>query len=466
MLEISIRLLAGRYHATPWDRHPREGEPEWPPSPWRLLRALAASYYRNPDQFDLEQVLDLVRVLSSPPEFHLPAASAAHTRQYFPQAQPNDKQLLFDGFVRTGTETLDVIVFRWPHLELGETQFRLLEELLRGVSYFGRAESWSELTASSEESALPTNCSITSKNEESESIRVLGADSGLTWSQLTVQTGHLQKEGWSSPPGSRWLTYHRQLDCFQTPVKSRLLEFNPVAIRYSYLKPVRPRRANGLFAAASLRADFLSLLKGRVDTATWEAFAGKHEDGSGLLNGHAHPYILPLPASDLNHLGEVIVYRKIPQGTAFPGQAMPVFTQSIGRRHREQQRSFKVQFVELLDQSRLRSLAAFRAATVWESRTPYVQTRHLKPGRENLEDQIRRELDNHSGPSGLLMSVEILERSIDGISLREFKTQRQNRPRPTSGIHNLRLTFAKPVPGPISLGYGAHFGLGQFRPLR
>lgn len=467
MLEISVRLLVGRYHATPWDRHPREGEPEWPPSPWRLLRALAASYYRNPERFESEQVLTLIRALSSPPEFHLPVASAAHTRQYFPQAQPNNKQLLFDSFVRTGTGEHDVILFRWPDVLLEEAQLCLLSELLQGVSYFGRAESWSELTASSQASALATNCSTGSRTNESETVRVLAASDTVTWSQLTVQTGQLQKEGWSSPPGSRWLTYQRQIDCFQTPVSSGLADFRPVAIRYIYLPPVRPRRANGLFAAASLRADVLSSLNNRVDDSVLEAFAGKHLDGSGLLNGHAHPYILPLPANDQSiFLNEVILYRRVRQGEPFPDQSVKILAREIGRRNKEQQRSFKLQFVEFLDQARLESLPTFRKSTVWESLTPYVQTRHLKPGKETLEDQIRKELANHHGPTDRLASVEILERHIGGIPLRDFKTQRKNRPRPTDGVHSLRLTFTAPVAGPLTLGYGAHFGLGQFKAVR
>ena len=46
MIAIKLRFLAGRFHATPWGRHVNEGVVEWPPSPWRLLRALAATFYR------------------------------------------------------------------------------------------------------------------------------------------------------------------------------------------------------------------------------------------------------------------------------------------------------------------------------------------------------------------------------------------------------------------------------------
>jgi CRISPR-associated protein Csb2 len=42
---LALRFPLGRYHATPWDRSANEGTTEWPPSPWRLLRALVATWY-------------------------------------------------------------------------------------------------------------------------------------------------------------------------------------------------------------------------------------------------------------------------------------------------------------------------------------------------------------------------------------------------------------------------------------
>lgn len=41
-LSISIRFLTGRAHLHPWQAHHSEGRVEWPPSSWRLLRALVA----------------------------------------------------------------------------------------------------------------------------------------------------------------------------------------------------------------------------------------------------------------------------------------------------------------------------------------------------------------------------------------------------------------------------------------
>ncbi|HLG54745.1 MAG TPA: type I-U CRISPR-associated protein Csb2 [Vicinamibacterales bacterium] len=41
-LTVSIRFLAGRAHLHPWQTHHSEGRVEWPPSHWRLLRAIVA----------------------------------------------------------------------------------------------------------------------------------------------------------------------------------------------------------------------------------------------------------------------------------------------------------------------------------------------------------------------------------------------------------------------------------------
>ncbi|MFN8611739.1 MAG: type I-U CRISPR-associated protein Csb2 [Vulcanimicrobiota bacterium] len=467
MLEISVRLLAGRYHATPWDRNPREGEPEWPPSPWRLLRALAASYYRTPSAFDLASVEALVKRLTAPPEFHLPEATAGHTRQYFPQSSPGDKQLLFDGFVRTGTGEQDLILFRWPGLDLDGREFEMLQHLLQGVTYLGRAESWAELTAQAEATRLPTNCAVGVGDADTEPVRILGAGPDLDWDKLVIQTGQLQKQGWSAPPGSTWLTYHRKLNCFQVHRRPSHWHIRPVAVRYSYLRPVRPRLANALFAAESWRTDFLRLAKKQVDESVFRQLGGKGDETSPYARGHIHPYILPQPAGDSCHLlGELIVLLgPSTREQCFPAETLETLAAGIGRMHQQQDRSFKLQFVEFLELDQCCRLANFRPSKVWQSLTPYVQTRHLKPGKETLLDQLRRELGNHGGPAQFLEHVSIQSPELHGISLREFKTRRGGRPRPAYGVHNLRLTFSEPVAGPIVLGYAAHFGLGQFQPV-
>jgi CRISPR-associated protein Csb2 len=76
-MPVTLQLIfpAGRYHATPWGRHVNEGVPEWPPSPWRLLRALIATWRRKCPDLSETVVRRLLEHLLPPPMFYLPPAS-------------------------------------------------------------------------------------------------------------------------------------------------------------------------------------------------------------------------------------------------------------------------------------------------------------------------------------------------------------------------------------------------------
>jgi len=67
MIGISVSFPSGRFHATPWGRHVNEGATEWPPSPWRFLRALVAAWKRKlDDQLRQADVEKLLRALKAP----------------------------------------------------------------------------------------------------------------------------------------------------------------------------------------------------------------------------------------------------------------------------------------------------------------------------------------------------------------------------------------------------------------
>ena len=101
MLAIELQFPAGRYHATPWGRNVNEGEPEWPPSPYRLVRAVVDVWKRRKPDWPQERVEPLLQCMSGPANFALPTATSAHTRSYLSSntRNPSDKQLIFDAFV-------------------------------------------------------------------------------------------------------------------------------------------------------------------------------------------------------------------------------------------------------------------------------------------------------------------------------------------------------------------------------
>jgi CRISPR-associated protein Csb2 len=67
MLVVELRFLTGRYHATPWGRNVNEGATEWPPSPYRLVRALIDIWKRKRPQWPVEKVEPLLAALASDP---------------------------------------------------------------------------------------------------------------------------------------------------------------------------------------------------------------------------------------------------------------------------------------------------------------------------------------------------------------------------------------------------------------
>ena len=68
MVAIGIRFTAGRYSATPWGHQVNEGLIEWPPSPWRLLRALVAVWHRTLPEARQEDVAGLLHALEVHPD--------------------------------------------------------------------------------------------------------------------------------------------------------------------------------------------------------------------------------------------------------------------------------------------------------------------------------------------------------------------------------------------------------------
>src|SRR5271167_960069 len=87
MITFRVDFPWGRYYAHPWGLNPvRLVEPEWPPSPWRLLRALAAGWFQvSPGQSPSGDILDTLTVLGRElPEMHLPRVSFSKTIHYQP----------------------------------------------------------------------------------------------------------------------------------------------------------------------------------------------------------------------------------------------------------------------------------------------------------------------------------------------------------------------------------------------
>jgi len=209
---LAFRFPAGRYHATPWGRNVNEADVAWPPEPWRILRALVASYWRKGDRerWDKDDLARLVDALARDlPEFRLPEGAVhAHTRHYMPirKGRAEGKTLVFDAFLHLpeGAE----VVAMWPGISLPDHVLALARDLADGIGYLGRAESWTECRVVSEEASDP-NCVPAESGAVGDLVRVLVPRSSTAYSaerrRLLRQEEQRVREGYAKAPSEQQL---------------------------------------------------------------------------------------------------------------------------------------------------------------------------------------------------------------------------------------------------------------------
>ncbi len=354
---IEVRFDAGRFHATPWGRHVNEGAVEWPPSPWRVVRALLATGFTKLGWTEVPPAARaLVEALAAePPTYWLPDANAAHTRHYMPANEGkkvrSDKVL--DAFAYVGRGAGDVVVIDWP-VALDQEATAALDAMLAGIAYLGRAESWAALRRIDVRPEHLKQCAParTAPEPGYERIPLLGpmpADDYRAWraasfeaaqrdllesaareaerkgkkaktkltakdleklaalypetmvDALLAETGTLRAQGWSQPPGSAWLSYYRREDALRAPTRTSATSRSaprPTTALLALASDTQNGERLPRFEDAVRRLDRLhKALVSRSDLRDGRApspcFTGRTDAGE-LLGGHHHAHILPL----------------------------------------------------------------------------------------------------------------------------------------------------------------------------
>ncbi|MEX0610721.1 MAG: type I-U CRISPR-associated protein Csb2 [Pirellulales bacterium] len=554
MIAISLSFNSGRFHATPWGRHVNEGAPEWPPSPWRLLRALVATWKRKLDA-DLNQaaVEPVLRALADLPEFLLPRASTGHTRHYMPwfKKGPDDKTLVFDAFVAT-TPAAELFVV-WPDARLDDQQRAVLQKLLAQVGFLGRAESWCEAQLLAPNEKPPQDCNCVPLNggspDGSEVVPVLCADPLTAFQSehaeeqvtigagkkrrterraiyepnwhLCIETAKLHAEGWSDPPGSRWVPYVRRSDCFRidprkpfTTSRERPALPKLQVARFALDSAVLPLLQEALpvaeLARRALVFKFINVAGRRKYREEWSRaehkagrqpvilspiFGGKDEHGRKRRDGHRHAFYLPTDEDGDGRLDHLTVVAR----DGFNDDELKAIDRLRELYSKERADSGHALRLVLLALGRLDELSALplKTSAAWVSTTPFLVTRHPKSRgtkrdapallaspsafieavlREELARLAERTPDMPNVKSivplrtndAFVIAPRLWAPRASGRTLRpiQFKRFRQKRGddggRRPAGV--FKITFEAPVPGPICLGHSSHFGLGLFLP--
>ncbi|GIK15618.1 MAG: hypothetical protein BroJett003_05820 [Planctomycetota bacterium] len=428
MIAISFKFLAGRYHATPWGRHVNEGAVEWPPSPWRILRALVATWKRTMPDVEQAKVEPILRELAkSPPEFVLPPASTGHTRHYMPwfKKGPDDRTLVFDTFVALPKDA--ELLVRWPDAALDDDAQRRLRRILDNLNTFGRSESWCEARLLSDQDPGATNLNggrtrlvyrpldAGSAPPDHEIIRLLCPDPGTAFADshvvkvnvqtaeerisiydpawnLCMETLQLHDEKWSDPPGSRWVQYIRPSDCFKIEAAARTNTRSTKGLRlqvarYALDSTVLPLVTETLPVAEAARRALMGLY-GRIKEHNGirgrsQIFSGKDEDGNPLTD-HGHAYYLPTDEDGDGRLDHLTVFARNGFGPEERRALDRLRELKTGRRG-EERHPLRLLLLGLgsLDDYQPGPLAQSKS---WVSATPYIATQHAKTrGRDRID---------------------------------------------------------------------------------
>lgn len=527
MLAIEMRFPAGKYHATPWNRQVNEGAVEWPPSPWRILRALISTWYHKLQaETDEDTIRRIVEKLSASPQYFLPKASLGHTRHYMPLYR-EATTMVIDTFAAIDNESR--LIIEWPQVDLSIEEKSTLSKLLDRIGYLGRAESWIEARLM-ESTPIQPNCvplydgsdlpdgfegiqtlaamspqdysSWRQKEVEARRSRRL-AESGDSsklkkkdldkieqslpadlFSALHADTGDLKKAGWSQPPGSVWMYYTRPRDAFSVmPLAAKFegRQNRATIARFAVASQVPPRLTDAVGFTERIHIALVS----RSDGST--VFTGCDELNRPLT-GHKHAFILcesnlGLGKGRRGEITHVVVHA--PMGFGLQDrQALDELSRVWGHGGHDIQLILlgvgKPEDFAGLDENKGESPMLAKSDR-WISRTPFISTRHpkaTKTGVPKLDDnglqigsaehELRRLLKLNSLPDPI--SIEpVHSTDLAGHETRWLKFRRDrnhgNGRREASGYgYGFKLIFSEPVSGPIALGYGAHFGLGLFVP--
>jgi CRISPR-associated protein Csb2 len=479
MVTIALTFTAGRYSATPWGHHVNEGLVEWPPSPWRLLRALAAVWKNTLPDLSDETVRSILAKLAAPPRFALPPATTTHTRHYMPGAG-KDRSLVFDTSVIVDRRAQ--VLVQWPEAELTADERALLSTMLRRLPYLGRAESWcvAEL-CDGPDGSLASNSYPLAYGQgptlDEDVVEVLTAVSPLDLSALLVDVADLRRAGHDprTPPGARSQRYTRPRRCFQPQAVSHQTPTGEqvMVARYRLVGPVLPTLLRTVDVAEAARRALMGIYGRQNGDDVSRAFSGKAPDGT-VLTGHQHAAYIPADENLDGRIDHLIVFGRGGFNRQEQRALGSLQTLRVGR-----EVELQLALTYLGDDQALSQLPLLGCSRTWASLTPFVLPRHPKfyaNGKPRLradgtqidgpEDQLRRELALRGLPGPT--SIVRLPRCTIGarqLSWQDFQRWRSRGGSPAEAMgFGFALSFDNGLRGPLLLGYGCHFGLGVFVP--
>ncbi len=469
---LAIRFPLRRYHANPWDRAVNEGASEWPPSPWRMLRALVATRHTRWPDLPAPALEGLLDSLADPPSYRTPRTLPGHTRHYLPdlehrKGEPGRTDLTLDPFLSVGRD--DELLVRWDADLQGE-QRQALAKLAELLPYLGRSESVCDARVMDAD-PVPDETWWRPGGTGPRRARLLAAARPVSLAALEASTMDVRGRRRTVPPGTRWVSYATEDPAAASAPLDAAASAEPVtAIRFAVTGRVPLMATHGV-----LLADEAHRQAGHELTEAGLADAERKEilGSNGAATDHGHAHWIPLAARGekpqaVRHL---VVW--VPHGLRTKEVRAVLGLRGMSGRRGSAEHGYDVRGfppVELLFQAAggIEQVAPELSgpACRWRSLTPYLPVRHRKrePLEEYLAADVATELGYRHLPPAAVVPVDPQPQLPDRWA-REFRRYRltENMSRSRPGLR-LRLEFAEPIAGPLLLGQLSHFGYGIFVP--
>lgn len=306
---------------------------------------------------------------------------------------------------------------------------------------------------------------------------------------LALDTADYQDRGWSRPPAAREVIYSRAPEAAPGTAarpagrrrSSRIERDPPTVARFLLAGRPLPRIEDAVRIGELMRRAALAQFRWRRDAAKdrwiplapWEV-SGRDADGKPLRDpSHRHAFWLPEDADGDGWIDHVSVYvaggmnRDVqtaldritrlwlaPKQTSEEVDAEPgavkewrLALEGFGRR------------ADFAGDARI-----FGTSPRWRSVTPFLASGHLKAA--GYRGEVRRLLKRRGLATDGVEVTPRKEIDVGGTARRAIHFHRfRSRGReaqPDTGGALLEITLPEPIPGPLALGYGSHFGLGLF----
>jgi CRISPR-associated protein Csb2 len=499
MLTVKIELLAGRYHANPWGSHVNEAIVEWPPSPYRLVRAIYDSWKRKAPQMDESRVISILEKISSEsPTFQLPEGRTFSIPAFL---DLNDKSMgkkhlskkayIRDTFVVTNAHA--TIRMRWDSVILDEDEKKDLNTLLKNINFLGRSESLVRMEIDEPEDYSPNSFPISNQspdipNEKRNSEIVFialpvpkeefekNAKTEEIWTDaITTKTSDLfrsqsrrksEKKQFNEPLAMKLVGYYRKIDSLSPVMASKPPSFESKtnAVMYAIDSTVMAGLTETIMVSERIHRKLIGIYKKQFGEENLSPkFVGKDKEGQPL-KGHRHIYIDPVDFDSDGFLDHVIIWSR----EHFDKYEMITLSSLKSVWQSDGKPDLKFIPVEMGEKGKM---SFDIKSQLFRSETPFVPPRHYRKGRGNylewLKGEIRNETRYHNLPEPV--DIRIIDRvpskkNLAGKVIRWLDFKRARKDDIERQGYGFLIKFDDSVSGIFNLGYGAHYGLGLFIP--